>query len=103
MVGGEGAGAAPSTSVTWESMSEKKRKWARSAQFVFVVDGHARLGEEEGGGASEEAGVLDEAAGVAAEEGEGGVASLVVDLGLAGLGVADHLEVEVEGFLLAEG
>ena len=73
------------------------------AQVVVVVHGLARLGQEEGGGAPVEAGLLDEAARVAPEEGRGDVAALAVDLGLAGLAVADHLEVEVERLLLAEG
>ena len=73
------------------------------AQVVVVLDGLAGLGQEEGGGAPVEPRALDEAAGVEPEEGEGRVAALVVDLGLARLAVAHDLEVKVEGFLLAEG
>ena len=73
------------------------------AQVVLLVDGLAGVGQEEGGGTPIDAGPLDEPAAVAAEEVQRRVAALQVDGGLGGLAVADHLEVEVERFLLAQG
>ena len=103
VVAGEGAaGRALDEGNVGADVGEEEEVGA-GAQVVLLVDGLARVGQEEGGGTPVEARFLDEPAGVAAQEAEGRVAALPVDGGLAGLAVADHLEVEVERFLLAEG
>ena len=97
-----GCGAALDERYVGADVGEEEEVGA-GAQFVVVVDGHAGLGQEEGGGACVEARVLDEAPGVTPQEREGGLAALLVDVGLARLAVTDDLEVELEGFLLAQG